>query len=503
MMGFCFPTLFLLLAAATSTTRAAGATTVVCPRNAFSSNTSRLDSFDPVQKFTEISGLVFSKTQLAPKTQNPVFYVVTDGGRKENHTGRVGVYDSGSGERLLTYAFSNHTEAHFDFESMTLGSCGGTEDDSPQHCIYVGDIGDNVAISSSGRRSDRVRPYRILKFREPNLLDVWRKMGQGGDYVVPDSTVWILPFHYKHKTSPTPFADSEAIFVDHVGWGSTASIGDLYLVTKWGGQRALQAKSRVFRIPVSAWNRKPQRMNGGVTILPNLMPRTVGNYNSSRSLAFRGYQWRGADMLYDGTIISLTTKNETHLFWRCPGESVGRALTNAKAPCTTFVHAVPRRQIETSAWTSDGLRYLQIPEGPRPRMGWFDMVYDDASSQTRSCPALQTTPIPSQSPAAATTEPTAAPGPSVLPTLVPTTTATIPPTTPPTRLSFRPVLDRYPNIITILGPAPQSVPTREEEPGPVFNLENSSSGGSLCVGPLLWLVWVSTVAIVVLGLISY
>lgn len=93
-------------------------------------------------------------------------------------------------------------------------------------CIYIGDVGDNTGRSSGGKRSrrDGSEPYRILKIKEPDLQE----------FANNESYFSILPFDYMHPSSPTDYAYSEAIFLDHARWGEGGAIGDIYVIMKWG-----------------------------------------------------------------------------------------------------------------------------------------------------------------------------------------------------------------------------------------------------------------------------
>jgi len=67
---------------------------VVCPISKLIQGNVSINGFDPVRRYTEISGLAFSSIQVSPSTGNPIMYVINDGGGNEG--GRIGVYDSGT-----------------------------------------------------------------------------------------------------------------------------------------------------------------------------------------------------------------------------------------------------------------------------------------------------------------------------------------------------------------------------------------------------------------------
>lgn len=127
-------------------------TILTCPQNQSTSRETRLKGFDPVRRFTEVSGLVFSDQKW---NNNPLLYAVTDG--LNNNTlrgsatraGRIGVFRSASGARLTSLALPDATFPHWDFEALTYGSCGTTESDAnvglfgrdARKCIYLADVG--------------------------------------------------------------------------------------------------------------------------------------------------------------------------------------------------------------------------------------------------------------------------------------------------------------------------------------------------------------------------
>lgn len=137
----------------------AARTVLTCPKSNSTSRGTRLRGYDPVRRFTEVSGLVFSDQTW---NTNPLLYAVTDG--LNNNTdrgsvtrgGRIGVFRSASGARLTSLALPDATTPHWDFESLTYGSCGtttassveggggffqGDDDDDGSKCIYLADVG--------------------------------------------------------------------------------------------------------------------------------------------------------------------------------------------------------------------------------------------------------------------------------------------------------------------------------------------------------------------------
>jgi len=131
---------------------------LVCPRAIAFDNSTRT-----VKRFVEISGLAISPKIQAPSGKR-IVYGINDGGGGN----RLGVFDSETGKRLLTFRIPESIITNIDWETVTIGSCGSTGEDST--CIYVGDTGDNRARVSGGRSSRRGTrtSYRILKIIEAN-----------------------------------------------------------------------------------------------------------------------------------------------------------------------------------------------------------------------------------------------------------------------------------------------------------------------------------------------
>ena len=87
------PLLLLLL----STDSRTSAANVICPTATTFDTSIITDTFDPVERFSELSGLALSKQQVGP-SGDPIFFGVNDKGGEA----RLGVWDSGTGQRLLT-----------------------------------------------------------------------------------------------------------------------------------------------------------------------------------------------------------------------------------------------------------------------------------------------------------------------------------------------------------------------------------------------------------------
>jgi hypothetical protein len=335
----------------------------VCPVAGTITNTMILDTSDPVLEFTELSGTALSYKQTTASGA-PVLYGVADNGGGP----RLGVWDSSTGQRILTLRIP---DSNFDWESMAFGNCGeGTDQD----CIYIGDVGDNAARSSVGTASSRTNGvYRILKIQEPDITLYT------DDAELPSTVLKIVYFNYKDPSSPTPYADSESIFLDHTGWGEDGAVGDVYVVTKWNRDNAAK-NNRIFKIPNSVWT-------NSTSVATIYSPQAVGEYTQATDTGIMGRIWTRADMSPDGTIIALGNDFRTHLFLRCPGQSVAEVLASANTTeCYNWDNTVSG-QVETLAFTADGNQTLVIPEGSNANMQWTEMKYNDPNA--RMCPIPQ------------------------------------------------------------------------------------------------------------------
>ena len=358
-------------------------TTGICPTNFASTNPQQiLQTSDPGQRNNEISGLAFSSQYFAPSGA-PILYGINDGGNGE----RLVIWDSGTGQRLRTLVVPGVTNT--DWEDLTIGTCGSTSG----QCLYIGDIGDNQARGSSGRNSRRNANsgYQLIKLVEPN----WE--GYQDYSVLPSTSIQVLKIQYNHPSSPTRFADSEALFLDPTGWGADPltgadyQAGDLYIATKWDGTSSKRQYTRLFYIPVSAW-----QTPGGV-----YAPATVGKYDAPMA-DFRDHTWTRGEMSLDGTVIALGSTFDTRLYLRCPGQSVADALT-LPTIASTSTTSVPGtsgsstttstgrqscygwpittdRMPESLAWTPDGARILEVTEGVGPIMKWTNLNYNAATN---------------------------------------------------------------------------------------------------------------------------
>lgn len=358
----------------------------VCPRLIETDKSLKLESRDHANAtkrwWREISGLAASPTQRSPTSSAPVVFGIADGGKGAV----VGVWDSGTGERLRSLLLPNRTAyANRDWESATIGPCGV---DATTTCLYVADVGDNTARASGGRRSNRdhdVDPYRVLRILEPDLTAL------ADMDTIPESNLDVLTFRYDQRSEwpyDGPYNDCEAMFVDHVGWGGPDErVGDLYLVTKWpnvvGRARASvpgSGRTRLFRIPVAVW---------GTNSSSPYLARPVGDYEGYDHHPLADLdRVTAASTSFDGTVIALGTVVNTTLYLRCPGATVAETLAAPdSAHCLRYPNP-SRGQGEALTWMPGDRAVLNVPEGKDRRMGYA--IYDyDARRTTRACPIVR------------------------------------------------------------------------------------------------------------------
>eukprot|EP00978_Attheya_sp_CCMP212_P026380 scaffold86627_cov54-Attheya_sp.AAC.1 len=316
-----------------------------CPNEEKKSTSTILKRYDPKgQNFGEISGVALSPTQKAPSGQ-PVMFAMNDSGGGK----RLGIYDSGNGKRLLTLklSFLNSDE---DYESLTIGSCGGKKEKST--CLYIGDVGDNIAREtrgkSTGRKSDggSFISYRIHKILEPPIKESF----EDNDELPLNFFVGTMKILY--QKGPKKYVDCEAVFVDHTGWGFGGAIGDLYLIGKNPAED--RDLSRVYKIPAAAWN---IGLHPSSTKFITYSPQPVGKtVFGGRNF---GNAYTGADMSWDGTLIGVGEHYYTYLFLRCPGMSVAEALS-AKA-CHTW--DTPRKNKWEAVKQYEAISWRHEPDG--------------------------------------------------------------------------------------------------------------------------------------------
>ena len=324
---------------------------ISCPSKITNVVTDRdIDYIDPhvVRDWNELSGLAVSPYQKGP-SGSPVVWGHNDGRDQAKNGTNFAAWDSGTGERLLTFHLmysdtSNPPIYNQDWEDMTIGTCGGSDDDD-EICLYFADTGDNGAscndcLDKTIRPENR--PYVIYKVKEPVLEDFYPSVVAQLD---TETYVTTLTIDYLDETSPFKTRDVEAVFLDHAGWGEGGQKGDIYLVTL-GRQDA-----KLYKIPANVWPTWEERT-------AHYSPKVVGGTDKYREgLEYTMYVWRGSEMSWDGTKIILGNIHRNFVFLRCPGQSVVDALVGPDA-CMIFDNppeaADTFKQFEAVAWFNDG-----------------------------------------------------------------------------------------------------------------------------------------------------
>ena len=352
---------------------------VKCPMVKEIDFTTEIEIADPTvaREWNEVSGLAVSPTQIAPSGA-PVMWGHNDGRDQAQYGTNFAAWDPVTGERLMTFILpynetSDPPMVNQDWEDMTIGSCGNTEEEMGETCIYLADLGDNYAsdtINTSIRPSDR--PYRIYKIKEP-MLEVYARTS-AKSIAYPATTVTALEIDYLDSSSPARTGNSEGVFLDHSGWGRGGAIGDIYIVTK------SRDFGRLYKVPANVWPKNGQTDS-------KYSPKVVGsNYNDGE---FRRFLWTSASMSWDGTKIIMGTVHRNYVFLRCPGQTVEEAIVGRDA-CMIWENppeaADNRKQFEAVAWYPNGNTVLNIAESvTTPRIV---KVHFDYSFPPNHCPAV-------------------------------------------------------------------------------------------------------------------
>jgi len=385
----------------------AGGAGVRCPRVGTTDKDVHIET-PYYSNMKELSGLSLSQSQTTADG-HPIFFAVSDSG-----AGPVlGMWNGKTGQllrQLKVVGVENQ-----DWEDMALGSCGNlpatatgngasssrttgkrkNKHKKDQQCLYIGDIGDNNARTSDGRLTSRANGvYRIYKMLEPQLGDLSTSGIYGNQTQIELPVLQTLYFDYSHPSSPTAHADSEAIFLDHTGWGEDEEVGDIYVMTKWnaGTTGTADRLNRIFRIPVTVW--------GSYDIEETPYPvEAIGSYSGVKSnKGIMGRTWNRADMSADGTLISLGASLQSHFFLRCPGATIAQVLAppldstdsdKEMQKCHTYQNHIEGK-VESCGFRADGNAFLQFAEGDSPPMEWTELLYDgiqeDDSDEVWECP---------------------------------------------------------------------------------------------------------------------
>jgi len=271
----------------------------------------------------------------------PVIWIAND--KDENHVYASALY---TGENLcsveLPYKMDN------DIESMSIGPCNT---DRTTSCLYVANIGNNLAQSCKGGSCNTGAALRsIFKFKEP---DIHRQSGK------VEASIATLPINYMDISSPSERADAESFFVDFTGDKNNGKPGDLYIVTKWNNSRPL---TRLFKYPVEFH----ENANYGET-------SEVYSPQATTSSTLKKRRWTDADMSVDGSLIAVRDSKRVYFFTRSSSESVAEALK--KKPCK-YVHKTPRSksysQFEAVGFIPYQNAFAEISECKRSNYGVCD-----------------------------------------------------------------------------------------------------------------------------------
>jgi hypothetical protein len=383
----------LLSPTSSSSSSSSSSVSSSCPHIGSSSKGSiHLESEDPngTFGFWGVSAIAVSPHQQGPSGE-PILFAVNDrgAGSWEN---RLGIFDSGTGRRLQTLRFPSIIPTGYDFESMTIGSCGNfnvnmTDDTtssmnttSPLTCLYLGDMGDNLARKSSGYLSHRepASPVRIFKILEPIWLDF-----QDNDEI-PEHYFEILNMDYLHPSSPVAFADSEALFMDH------SNPGDLYFITKWDSRD--KSLTRFHSVPANAWMRE----NATSVFSPEA-------YDLGKMFALE--TWTRAEMSFDGNFLAIGSTSKSYMYVLCPGVSFFEALKDGFCRRWRSFKAPDAFGYEAIAFSPSGDRILQISECTNeekicnPPIVWTKIHHNHGaicSNSTQNLITMEPSPAPSE-----------------------------------------------------------------------------------------------------------
>jgi hypothetical protein len=361
---------------------------IVCPvvTNLDFSTTIEIEDPNVAREWNELSGLAVSPTQASPSGHS-ILWGHNDGRDRGDFGTNLAAWDPVTGKRLMTFQLefnvtSNPPVYNQDWEDMTIGSCGNTG--PSETCLYIADTGDNRAstvVGATTRPEDR--PYRLYKIREPVWSDyIQTKATNLNLHVKLDTNKFVtsLTLDYSHPTSPSDTVNSEAIFLDHVGWGNGAQVGDLYIVAK------SRVNAGVYHVPASAW---PTGNNKEAHYSPS---RVKGDYEEG---AIAKYMFTSADMSLDGTKIILGTIYKNYMFLRCPGQAIGESIIGTEA-CLEWTNpeeaAGKNNQFESVAWYTDQSTVLNIAEAldVTPKLVHVSLSYNDPNPPDY-CPSVMYT----------------------------------------------------------------------------------------------------------------
>jgi hypothetical protein len=263
----------------------------------------------------EASGLVASWTGTGAGADG-VWWVHNDSG----DAARLFAVD-GTGHLLATVELTG-VEAR-DWEDIAIGP--PARPGGPAQ-LYVGDIGNNAAMTDDPSARTSVRIHRLDEPEVPTT--------PSGDGSAPVLRAPVSTFTLRYPDRPY---DAEALLVDPVD-------GDLYLVTKdW----TLTGTSQVFTVPDVA------AIGDGASV--EMTPVGTVPLESGTLVT-------AADITRDGSLVALRSYGAVDVYRRPEGEPVSAAF--GTAPCGG---PVPTEiQGESLGFAPDGGSYLTVSEGEHP-----------------------------------------------------------------------------------------------------------------------------------------
>jgi len=286
------------------------------------------------RNYDEISMIAVSKQKLKGET---LIWIANDKNESYVHASTLE-----SGENICSIKLPN--KKYTDIESMSIGPCNT---DRTTVCLYVANIGNNLAQSCKGGSCNEGRRWRsIFKFEEPNIKTCSGEV---------EASIAILPISYNDIASPSERADAESLFVDTAGDQNNGNPGDLYIVTKWYNDKSL---TRLFKYPVE----KHQKKEYGKT-------SKVYSVQPTESSILMKQTWTDADMSTDGSLLAIRTGRKVYFFTRNSLESVSEALK--KDPC--FIYKTQKSknygQFEAVSFLPNQKAFVEISECKKEHYG--------------------------------------------------------------------------------------------------------------------------------------
>eukprot|EP00590_Aulacoseira_subarctica_P007916 CAMPEP_0172427008 /NCGR_PEP_ID=MMETSP1064-20121228/40152_1 /TAXON_ID=202472 /ORGANISM="Aulacoseira subarctica , Strain CCAP 1002/5" /LENGTH=292 /DNA_ID=CAMNT_0013170967 /DNA_START=525 /DNA_END=1403 /DNA_ORIENTATION=+ len=222
----------------------------------------------------------------------------------QNSISAVNIED---GKIINTFKLDVPPQAQGDWESMSIGPCDDSK--GTKSCIYIGNMGNNLADFCHDQNCQTGRPLvYIYKLEEPDI---------NAFYDLNSSLqVATLVINFKKSGFPTNRANSESLFVDHVGDEAGGKAGDLYFITKFETRRDLQ---RVVKISVDSH----ENLSPGSS--SNVPFAAVGKVSQDAT-------WTDATMNRKGNLIAVRSWNKIFFYPRDESQTVEDALGGMACP---------------------------------------------------------------------------------------------------------------------------------------------------------------------------